>query len=80
MSDAFVDELAALGVTIAKVLPDHLLTTTYRHRLVSRYDIPAIRSLTDGVDRCLANALDYNDRLVDLELAYATLFKGSDED
>ena len=79
LADDKIDELVAIGREIASELPNHLLASLYRGRQVSRYDIPAIRKLTDEADQCLARALGFEERLVDLELAYAMLFKGTDD-
>lgn len=73
-------ELSKLGRQLIQQLPKHMTTSVYRQRTVSRYVIPDLRATTDKVDKLLAEEFGYTEQLADLELAYASLFKGEDED
>jgi hypothetical protein len=79
-SDEFLNQLADYGVLLAKELPKHLGVSTYRKRQVSRYVIPDLRHITDQVDYLIASEFGFVELLPDLELAYATLFKGGEDD
>ena len=75
-----LDQLSGMGVRLQAELQDNISFSRYRGRLVGRFDIPNLRNATDDVDLLLAQTLGYEDRLGDLELAYAWAFKGTEED
>jgi hypothetical protein len=80
MSARSYRELAKLGRQLMRQLPQHMTSSAYRQRTVSRYVIPELRTTTDKVDQLLAKEFGYVEQLADLELAYASLFKGEDDD
>jgi hypothetical protein len=69
--------LVELGKQLEKAQADSQKQTMYRGRQVFRYDISALRPITDEVDLLLADELQF-DRSV-LELEYVHLFKGTED-